>query len=292
MNAMSARRCLLATLALIGAACGKSDAESFAGEYCGEVAKCCDRMGSEGDGMLCKMLFTNGGFNAEAGQACLAEVRTQVAAGTFCAVGTAGASACQNVIENPSGNRKPGESCDFEDDCAPSSEGDVVCASRHDGTAWIHQCQLQLRGSAGSPCLGTRDGDMFSTVGANDSELPTRGYVCDTADGLTCASGTCSPLAAVDQSCSYSSACVRSAFCDNDNRCAARVAPGGTCTGADDTECTDDHYCATESPRRCKAQVATGSPCSYDDMCTSNDCNGTTCEPSLVDQLGWGMLCM
>jgi hypothetical protein len=292
MAAMIARRCLLATLALISAACGKSDAESFADEYCAEVKKCCDRMGSEGDGMLCKMMFTSGGFNAEVGEACLADMRKQVAAGTFC-TGGASASACQGLVSGPSGNRKPGESCDFDDDCAPSSEGQVACASDYDGTEWIHQCQLRIRGAAGSsPCLGTQDGNMFSSMGASTSGLPSRGYVCDTADGLECSADQCVALAAVGQSCNQSSDCVRNGFCDDSYHCAARVAPGGPCTSASGDECTVGHYCPTASPRQCTAKVATGSPCSDDAMCTSSECNGTTCEPSVLEQIGWGMLCM
>lgn len=293
MAAMTARRCLFAVIAVLAAACGKSDAEKFADEYCGEVKKCCAQMGSEGEGRFCKMAFTSGGFDAQAGQACLAEMRAQVANGTFCTAGAAAASACQDVIKNPNGNRQPGQSCDFEDDCAPSSEGEVICASHYDGNDWIHQCQLRIRGQAGSPCIGTQDGDMFTTMGANNSdELTARGYVCHTADGLTCKGDTCVTLAAVGTTCSFTSDCVASAYCDGSDHCAARVAPDGTCTGADTAECTDDHYCASASPRQCKAKAPTGSPCSDDAMCASNDCNGTTCQPSVLDQIGWGLLCM
>jgi hypothetical protein len=75
---------LLPYLLLLAAACGKSDAENFADSYCAEVAKCCTQAGVSGNGQVCHMLFSGGSYNATAGQACLDEMKADVAAGTFC----------------------------------------------------------------------------------------------------------------------------------------------------------------------------------------------------------------
>jgi hypothetical protein len=284
---------LLACLPLLVAACGKSDAEKFADAYCAEIAKCCVQAGTAGNGEVCHFLFSGGSYNATAGNACLAEMKSQVAAGTFCSGGSSSAT-CNTVFGTGStGTKKPGDTCDQDSDCAPSTEGTVTCASLYTNGAWIHKCQVRVQGKAGDgPCLGTQDGDVFSSSGTSAAtDLPTQGYVCDTADGVECSSGTCVALAAVGQSCSYASDCVRSAYCDRSSRCVGRVVAGGTCTGVDAAECVEGYYCPDASPRQCTAKVATGATCTSDSMCSSGNCDGTTCKPSGLETLGWAIVC-
>jgi hypothetical protein len=290
---MTMKRAWLACFALAGAACdSKSGAEKFADSYCAEVAKCCKQAGISGDGQICHFAFTGGGsYNASAGDACLAEVRAEVAAGTFCTGGGTAASACDKVMTSASGKKQPGETCDFESDCAASSEGKVACESADTGSTGISKCQVQMPGKAGDSCIGTQDGDTLSFGGSRPTEVAPRAYVCNVADGLECLSGTCVALATVGASCHYSNDCVRTAYCDGTDHCAARIAAGATCTGADTDECAAGTYCPTTSPRQCVAKLAIGASCSSDDMCTSANCESSTCKPNLLDNVGWQVLC-
>ena len=292
---MKSRRTWLACLVLAGAGCdsGKSDVQKFADAYCAEVAKCCVQAGMSGNGQLCHFAFTAGGsYNAAAGEACLAEVRAEVAAGTFCTSDRAATSACDNVVTSPGGGKQPGETCDVSSDCAKSSEGEATCTQTYNGTDWVGSCQVQIPGKAGdSPCIGTQDGDVLSYVGSGSSDVIPRGYVCNTADGLKCSSGTCVALAAVGATCSYSSDCVRTAYCDGTDHCVARVAAGATCTGSDLSECAAGTYCPTTSPRQCGAKLEIGATCGSNDMCVSANCEGSTCKPNLIDNMGWQILC-
>jgi hypothetical protein len=281
---------LAAALALAG--CGKSDAEKFADTFCGEVAKCCVQYHMTANGQLCQFMFTGGSYNAAAGDACLAEIKAASAAGTFCSSDTS-SSACNGVTGSTSGNKQPGDACDVDSDCAKSSQGKVVCASAYDGNVWIHKCQVQIPGQAGSnPCLGTQDGAMFSSIGTtNAGDVPASGYVCNTADGLECTSGTCVALAGVGQTCSYASDCVRTAYCDATSHCTGRVAAGAACTGVDADECALGYYCPDASPRQCTAKVATGGTCAADAMCSSGTCSGSICQPNFLEQVGWAIMC-
>ena len=283
--------------ALLAAGCGDSDVEKFANELCGEVAKCCGQLGLPADGKLCRTLYTMPGaesaYNASAGEACLAEVRAQVSAGTFCSGSNSSPSACDSVFDQGGGNKKPGEDCDFDDDCAPASEGEVTCASAYNGSDWVHKCQVRMPGHAGdTPCLGTQDGNVFSSYGSGVTEdVPPSGYVCDTADDLECSAGACVALAAVGETCSYSDDCVRSAYCDAGDRCSARLAPGSTCTGSDASECADGYYCPAASPRQCTAKLADGASCATSSECRSGYCDGGNCQADPFSTGIWSLLC-
>lgn len=290
---MTMKRLWLACFALAGAACdSKSSAEKFADSYCAEVAKCCKQVGISGDGQLCHFLFAGGGsYNASAGEACLAEMRAEVAAGTFCTAGAAAASVCDKVMSSQPGKKQPGETCDVASDCAASSEGKVVCESANVGNTWINKCQVQLPGKVGDACIGTQDGDLLAFGGSRPTDVAPRAYVCNTADGLECSSGSCAALAAVGASCHYSSDCIRSATCDGTDHCVARLAAGATCTGNNADECAAGYYCPATSPRQCVAKLAIGAICSSDDMCASENCESSTCSPNLLEATGWQILC-
>jgi hypothetical protein len=259
-------------------ACGKSDSEKFADDYCAEVAKCCAEAKLPGDGATCRMLmsFASAGssFNTQAGDACLADMRSQVSAGTFCA--ELGTSACDAVFDSGSGNKKPGETCDFDDECAPSSEGDVKCASVSVDGAFIDKCQVQIPGKAGdSPCVGTKDGSMtmyYHTSNATDV-LP-RGYICDMANGLRCKDGTCTALPKVGEACDYVNDCVRDAYCDYAaDKCAARIPAGGACSGSNSDECVEGYYC----DKQCVAKLDNGASCTSGSVCKSGSCANGAC---------------
>jgi hypothetical protein len=286
------QRSLIVCLVLLASACSSDEGGKFANAYCTEVAKCCTKAGLEGgDGQTCRFLLSAAPSNA-ATDACLAEMRSQVAAGTFCA-GEGPSEACNAAFSsNSTGNKKPGEDCDVDSDCAPSSDGKVICKSLYADPNWLHKCQVQMPGKAGDACIGTQDGDVFSyTSTSTRTDIPARGYVCNTADGIKCSSDKCVALADVGASCSYSNDCMRTAYCDSKDRCAARVAAGEACTGVDSDECALGYYCPAASPRQCTAQVGTGASCSSDEMCKSGNCEGGTCKPNMLETFGWGLIC-
>lgn len=287
------QRSIIVCLALVASACSSDEGGKFASAYCTEVAKCCTKAGLQGgDGQTCRFLLSAVPSNA-ATDACLAEMRSQVAAGTFCA-GDGPSEACDAAFSSKTtGNKKPGDDCDVDSDCAPASDGKVICKSLYvDASTWLHKCQVQMPGKVGDACIGTQDGGGFMSTSANAStDIPARGYVCNTADGVRCSSDKCVALADVGASCNYSSDCLRTAYCDSNDRCAGRVAAGGTCTGVASDECAIGYYCPAESPRQCTAQVGTGASCASDEMCKSDNCQSGTCKPGIAEALGWGLIC-
>lgn len=286
------QRFILVCLALVASACSSNEGGKFANAYCPEVAKCCSKLGfSGGDGQMCRFMLSAAPSNA-ATDACLAEMRSQVAAGTFC-VADGPSPACDTAFSsNASGNKKPGDDCDLDSECAPSTDGKVACESLYVDPNWLHKCQLRMPGKVGDACIGTQDGEVFSSTSASTlTDIPARGYVCNTADGIKCASDKCVALADVGASCNYASDCVRTAYCDSKDRCAARVVAGGTCTGVDSDECAIGYYCPAASPRQCTAQLGTGASCSSGEMCKSGTCTDGTCKPNILETLGWGLIC-
>jgi hypothetical protein len=290
------QRFLLLGLALLASACGSSSNEGgkFAAAYCPEVAKCCSKLGFQGgDGQMCRFVLSAAPSNAST-DACLAEMRAQVAAGTFCAA-DGPSPACNAAFSSSStGNKKPGEDCDVDSDCASSSDGKVICQSLYlDSSNWLHKCQVQIPGKVGDACIGTQEGDVFSSTSTTTrTDIPARGYVCNTADGIKCWSDTCVALADVGAVCNYSSDCVRTAYCDGKDRCSPRVLAGGPCTGTVSTaECAVGYYCPAASPRYCTAQLGTGASCSSPDMCKSGNCLEGKCNPDMLETIGWGLMC-
>jgi len=270
-------------LAITSWGCGKSDAEKFADSYCAEIAKCCGEAGLPADGQMCHQWMTfatmGGSYNSTAGEACLAEMRAQVSAGTFC-TSLSDAQACDQVFEGKSsGSRKPGESCDLDSDCAPSSEGEVTCASVYVNDAFIDKCQVRIPGKAGdAPCVGTQDGDWFISS-SNATDVATKGYVCDVDDGVRCEEDVCTAMAALGERCSFSSDCVRTAYCDYaQNQCVARIPEGGACSGGSSDECLEDYYCPSSGAKQCTAKLPNGAACTSNSSCQSGSCSNGACD--------------
>jgi hypothetical protein len=269
---------------------GKSDAEKFADEFCGEISKCCAEKGLPSDGKTCRMLMgMSPGYNASAGEACLAEVRAQVSAGNFCQSTSSPQSSCSSVYSASSGDKKPGEACTNDADCAKSDEGQVVCKGTSVNGQSVEKCQIRITGKAGEACVGTQDGDMFYGSGTGD-EIPSRVTVCNIADGLRCDGSACVALTAVGGSCFSSNDCVRSAYCDSSQgKCATRIAIDGACAGRSYNDCVAGGYCNSTS-KRCTPQLANGATCSTGDMCLSGSCSGTVCA-DIGATVGLGLLC-
>jgi hypothetical protein len=275
-------------LALAGSqGCGggsKNPADEFADIYCTEVAPCCARAVLPTDGQTCHQrlasLAQGNLYNAQAGRACLADVRAQASAGTLCAalVQSSLPPACASVYGTTSSGKQPGESCSAASNCAASSEGEVACVSLPSSQD-LAKCQVRVAGKAGdTPCVGTRDGaDIIPYLDNDATEIPARAFVCNIADGLRCRFGTCTKMVAADGHCSLSWDCVPSAFCDpSTSTCKPRVASGGKCVTSDPVECMDGYYCGA-SAGQCTAKVANGGSCNASSMCGSGYCLNQVC---------------
>jgi hypothetical protein len=200
--------------------CGKDDAEKFADAYCAELAKCCALAGQPGDGKACHEIYgaaaAFGSYDAKAGDACLAEMRAEVSAGTFCDGGNA-ISACDAVYGSSSvGNKKVGEPCDFSDDCAPSSAGEVACDFLGSKT-----CVLLL--PVGASCKASTD-------------CVSAAY-CDYEKSL------CTARAPAGGDCVLTSDCLEGYYCPSaTNQCTPQKNSGAACTSFSEcrsTNCAD-----------------------------------------------------
>jgi hypothetical protein len=200
--------------------CGKSDSEKFADAYCAEMAKCCGQAGLPTDGKICHQLVSmaSGSYNSKAGDACLADMRTQVAAGTFCS-GEASSAACDSVFGNGSstGNKQLGEACEFDDDCARSSEGLVKCDL--ESNTCVARKDLGASCSFSSDCVPSTFCDFSkdvctARVAAGNACTGTSSDEC--VDGYYCpsSSGKCTAQSANGASCTLSSEC-KSLYCSS-----------------------------------------------------------------------------
>jgi hypothetical protein len=281
------------------AACGSSGPEEFASSYCDLIKPCCAAAGLPGDGKQCRAVFTAfsglGTFNEAAADQCLSELRQASSRGDFCA-GNYDPPSCNQVLGEDRGNKKPGETCTEDEDCATSPEGETSCQRASTGGAEIRKCQVQVKGVEGSsPCVATVDGSTTissSSFGATD--VAAKGYLCYVSDGLTCRAGTCVKIEQVGGMCTSSVAreCVAAAYCDTAKKmCAQRKSAGAACTGGffNDQECAAGTYCA-DGTKVCTALAAKGAACTEDDACASGNCVNGKCGAEEAD-FGLQIIC-
>jgi hypothetical protein len=270
-------------IALSSISCSKSDSDKFADNYCAEVAKCCHQSALPSDGKACHelmdLLAVGEPYNSQAGDACMTEVRSQVSAGIFCiGLNLSLSTTCHAAFG--SYNKMPGEDCTLPSDCAPSSIGQVRCASLNVGDNVISKCLVQVPGKAGdTPCIGTQEGNVFlSHVPSIPTDVLSQGYICNIAEGMTCRDGACITPASVGENCLFSTDCVRTAYCNKSQHlCTPKINAGGDCTGTDDSECVDSAYCDTDA-KQCKAQLANGATCTRSDVCQIGYCFNGKCQ--------------
>lgn len=196
-------------LVILVAACdggGKSDAEKLAAAYCGEVAKCCAAAGIASDGQVCRALMSQGAYDAKAAEACLAEVRAQVSAGTFCS----SSSSCGMTSETGLEGSKPiGDSCRVDRDCAGAQEGEVGCSLKSS------TCVALL--APGATCASTTD--------------CVHSAYCDYS------TSQCTARVSAGGTCVLSSDCLPDYYCPSSTyQCTAQKDNGAACTTA--AECT------------------------------------------------------
>lgn len=282
------RKQLLAVLlagawACVVAGCGGSDSgagdkDQFIAQLCAEFADCCEAAGRPSDGAQCRALYgaftPASGYDQAMAQACLDEVR---AVQNACDTSSVSTPSCRKVFATSGGTKKPGESCEDDDDCAAPESGQAECVSDFVNQASVRQCQVQLPGTVGSaPCVGTVDGNITIYSGSADG-IPLTGYLCNRADGLTCdgQTGACESLAAVGEACAGQSQCVPSAYCAvAESVCKQRLALGAACE--DDDQCLSSAYCEPGG-KACAARRATGQACTINAECESDDCTNQKC---------------
>jgi len=278
---------------------GAGTTSAFVNSFCDLMQPCCAMAGRPADGKQCRLLYTAfapANYNPTAGEACLNALRAVSGQPNYCTETVNNVPACDDAFPDAPGmgSKKPGEDCNQDNDCAPSSEGKVECQHTLSGGVEIRKCQVQVTGKEGDkPCAGTVEGNVTSYNPITGSEIPVKAYLCRTADGLYCDwdTDTCTRFKAVGEACSGSMDCGRGAFCET-GKCAARKAAGQMCMGGFGSrqECVDGLFCQ-ESSMTCAAQMGHGAACTESEECKSRDCVNGKCEGEIPDDLGLAFLC-
>jgi len=264
-------------------------AQSFISSFCNYLKPCCQKAGLRTDGTQCGALLGAfvgpSNYDAKAGGMCLGDIKAAAGKPEFCADAFAALDTCESVATRAGGTKKPGETCTDDEDCAPSSEGDVECANEFVDNKTVEKCQIQLRGKEGDMvCVGTRDGSTTYGSFSDAQDVAPRAYICHVSDGLFCNAKTesCSKIQPVGGPCGANGfgnfECVATAYCDNlTDKCVARKAAGADCSSFG-TECSAGHYC-NEDTEKCTVQTKDGAACTTDEECTSDNCVNDKCAP-------------
>ena len=265
------------------------------------LGSCCGKAGYPSDGAQCRSYFGNAAagreYNAAKGEECLAGFRAASAAPDFCDKGET-PPACNEVYQSAGGGAAPGATCEDDNECASSTEGEVDCRSTSSGGSVTRICQIQVRGKEGDACVGTKDGNTTTSVGSGTSPPPPKVTYCDTADNLACDSATdkCTRIQDVGGACTSSSshACVKTAYCDTKQKvCVGRLPAGADCgtttTFASDV-CEEKHYC-DQASKKCTPALDDGAQCERSEQCVSRNCTNKKCEKSGLANLGYLILC-
>lgn len=272
------------------AACGGSESDedqqkeassAFISEYCEILATCCTVTARPFDQKNCRNFLgysaAGATFDADAADACLAESRALDCSRADTASQSEDSPCDRVYAKDGKGGAGLGETCEFDQDCAPSTEGKVSCASRFENDEWISSCQVKLAGKQGDgPC-----------VTANASATPApRVYECDAA--LYCDTDTekCTQRPAVGEACDGSDQCEATAYCSSDLICVTSATEGEACG---ERFCASDLYCDDTS--RCVPTKASGSPCESFSECTSGFCTNGICDAESQSSFGIGLMC-
>ncbi|MBI3206860.1 MAG: hypothetical protein HYZ29_35315 [Myxococcales bacterium] len=242
---------------------------------CNNIGSCCQQAGYVHDAAKCATLLegmygkmTTGAvqYDAQKGGECVAYAVTVVQ--------KCGADAepgpCGSVT---TGTIPAGGKCQSSAECIAPSGGDADC---NDGV-----CVQQPRGKAGDGCSGTCTEDGNTTMCSGGMGGTSGGSaICYTNDGLVCRQdGKCGAAAKVGEPCSYDD-CVTDAYCDmSAEKCVARVAVGGSCTG--DDQCADGAYCAGS---KCVDEKPQGATCAEYSECESHECEDGKCGSDMISK--------
>lgn len=253
--------------------------EQFAGELaravCNNIGSCCQQAGYPHDPTQCAALLegmyknmTAGAvqYDPQKGGECVAYAASMVKACSD----APDPGPCENVAV---GTVPAGGKCTSSAECIAPAGGDAGC---NDGV-----CVQQPRGKLGDGCSSTctEDGNTTSCSGGMGG-ASSGNASCFTNDGLVCRDdGKCGAAAKVGETCSYDD-CVASAYCDmSAEKCVARVAVGGACTG--EGQCADGAYC---DGAKCATEKPQGAPCVESNECESHECSDDKCASDLVSK--------
>jgi hypothetical protein len=314
---------LLPSVLVLGCTGEPTSRAQFVSTYCELVRPCCGEEHLATDDKYCRAviggLTPTATFSATAGETCLAAIRSSAARSQLCRTDDdANQEACDAVFapgRRADGRQQPGARCDRHEDCAPSPDGEVVCAQLYLSNAWLRTCQVLVPGNEGdAPCLTTIPGPVrfpFPAVlyasaavpavtnryprGEPPGPPPPRAYVCDPAQGLRCEdqSGRCARPGEVGDVCSNDRSCVPAAHCDlSARRCQPRQPVGQPCTLAafGTSSCEQGAFC-DPTAQTCRAQVPVGQSCRQDAQCRSGACVNETCERNDLGNLGAFLVC-
>jgi hypothetical protein len=281
------------------------DETTFADQFCTLLEPCCADAGLSTNGQSCRVWIalaaSQGSYNASAAGACLAAGRAASGQPGFC-TNAVDPPSCSQVFRK-TGTVAAGGACAKDSECAPSADGNKVqCFVQTQfvdgGTSQTGACEVQIQtGAAGtSPCVGTFSGGMGVTVTQYDwsgEPPPATAYLCDANSGVHCDGKThaCTAAAPVGASCSTTTDCVSSAYCNfggGPAQCVPRVALGAACTGS--ASCVADAYCDTTG--HCASQLASGAACGTNKQCQSGSCiNGACAQGNSGANLGLQLFC-
>jgi hypothetical protein len=269
------------------------DTPTFVQGFCKAFSACCAEAGLRSDGAQCTVLLlsivSGQAYDAEAAGTCMAWLESASHGGTVCPDYDSAPVACAGVLAS-SGTKTPGEACASDDECAPSAEGSVNCATGYSGSMTLMQCQVQVMGTLGSaPCVGTRDGNVIYFDG-NVEGVPAKGYICDRADGLRCDGTACAAISGIGDYCTSSSDCADGAYCDYAaSTCAALRPVGAACEQFSD-ECAEGAYCSAAT-LTCTAGLPAGAACTDSETCRSTSCVNGACLGDEPADLGLLLIC-
>jgi hypothetical protein len=214
--------------------------DQLADEMCAAAAQCCPATGHTAPGdcvvrarqqlheSVDPEIAAGAAFNADGASACVAAYRDLAQS---CPMVWNSLAACHQALI---GTTPPGGPCDRG--CAPSTEGEVVCAfslilSGDTGqTKSPSICQVEVS----SPPGGTCDTELTKSILR----------VCDMAGGSWCFGGLCSVPVAMGGAC-HGNDCVAGGYC-KDRICQPTIAIGQACSGTNG-ECVPGASCAASS---------------------------------------------
>src|SRR4029079_7828040 len=176
-------------LSAVAVGCKSNDdpGAAFIGRYCDVYKPCCTAAGLPGDGKACRDMFAatsspKAKYDATAGDACLAGLMQIAGQPGFCTGDIVPPSSCAMACGGATGG-----GCIQDNDCPPSSQGDVHCVLGFVNGMDVRKCQTQTRGAAGStPCVGNVRAGVTLYAGTSTGDIPDLGYLCYADDSLRC----------------------------------------------------------------------------------------------------------
>lgn len=216
-------------------------------------------------------------FDPEAAARCVAVVKAVVpACYTSSKQEARVASACLAAFTLDA-HAAPGEPCSFDNDCAPSADGEVRCVGTtafvDGGVVSSSICQVLAKPYAGVPCEYTFNGSAAPVVGkCSYGEDPQ--FTCDPQ------TNTCVQRRPVGSSCFRGSdQCVGDAFCSPNGVCVSRLRAGDPCLPDAINECGTLLFCEGVSAV-CIAKRPDGAACSDNVECAGGHCTSGVCNQS------------